>query len=159
MTAPGKPVIKVKDRDDIAEDMSHESYLRLTYSGLSVVNPNIEARENDWKMVLPKPSSTKQLRQGSSVTDGSVTSTTSGGGQVGPAATKAASTGKLFVGGLAWQTTEDSLRSHFKQFGPLQTVVVMEGRGYGFVFFRNPDDAQRCLRKFVQHFVDNKSVE
>ena len=106
-------------------------------------------------MILPK-ASTKQIRQGGIPGDGSVTSSANGGGQA--PATKSRS-GKLFVGGLVWQTTEDSLRSHFKQFGPLQTVVVFEGRGFAFVFFCNPDDAERCLDKAGQHFVDNKSVE
>eukprot|EP00579_Thalassiosira_antarctica_P004125 CAMPEP_0201904342 /NCGR_PEP_ID=MMETSP0902-20130614/55946_1 /ASSEMBLY_ACC=CAM_ASM_000551 /TAXON_ID=420261 /ORGANISM="Thalassiosira antarctica, Strain CCMP982" /LENGTH=476 /DNA_ID=CAMNT_0048438425 /DNA_START=48 /DNA_END=1478 /DNA_ORIENTATION=- len=153
LNAPGKPVIKVKDRDDRAEYLSSESYLRLTYSGLSVVNPNTETKENDWKMILPK-ASTKEIRQGDTPVDGSVTSSANGGGQ-----TPAPKSRRVFVGGLVWQTTEDSLRSHFKQFGPLQNVVVFEGRGFAFVFFRNPDDAERCLNKAGQHFVDNKSVD
>ncbi|KAL3604585.1 hypothetical protein D5086_005444 [Populus alba] len=33
--------------------------------------------------------------------------------------------GKLFVGGIAWDTTEDTLRDHFNQYGS-------EGRGSGY---------------------------
>lgn len=34
--------------------------------------------------------------------------------------------GKIFVGGLSWQTTEESLRWHFEQYG---RVVSVEGTG------------------------------
>jgi RNA recognition motif-containing protein len=30
--------------------------------------------------------------------------------------------GKIFVGGLSWQTTEESLRWHFMQFGQVLSV-------------------------------------
>ena len=67
--------------------------------------------------------------------------------------------GKLFVGGLAWETTEDSLRSYFRQFGPVAFVLAKEGRGFGLVFFRHPKDAEAALAKAGQHIVDHKSVE
>jgi RNA recognition motif-containing protein len=118
--------------------------LLLTYSGLAVLKPSIAAKENDWTIVLPKGNA-KQLHE--------ITSTSS---SQTPAKTK---NGKLFVGGLAWQTTEHSLRSYFKQFGPLEHVLVMEGRGFGFVFFSSHHDAEKAIKKTGQHVVDNKSVE
>ncbi|KAL3935069.1 MAG: hypothetical protein SGARI_003123 [Bacillariaceae sp.] len=36
LATPGKPIVKVKDRDDRSDGLSPESYLRLTYSGLSI---------------------------------------------------------------------------------------------------------------------------
>ena len=50
--------------------------------------------------------------------------------------------GKIFVGGLSWQTTEESLRWHFEQYGPVVSVEVMrdrvtgDPRGFAFVVFR-----------------------
>ena len=35
----------------------------------------------------------------------------------------------------------------------------MEGRGYGFVFFRDHNDAERVLKNTGRHLVDRKSVE
>nr|TKS12178.1 hypothetical protein D5086_0000067640 [Populus alba] len=32
--------------------------------------------------------------------------------------------GKLFVGGIAWDTTEDTLRDHFNQYGEVSQVVI-----------------------------------
>jgi RNA-binding protein Musashi len=39
--------------------------------------------------------------------------------------------GKIFVGGLSWQTTEEALRFHFEQYGPVDSVEVMRDRNTG----------------------------
>jgi len=36
------------------------------------------------------------------------------------------SPGKLFVGGLSWQTTPEKLREYFSQFGAVNDVLVMK---------------------------------
>ena len=36
------------------------------------------------------------------------------------------SPGKLFVGGLSWQTTQEKLRDYFSQFGTVTDVLVMK---------------------------------
>uniref|UniRef100_A0A6V7QW82 RRM domain-containing protein n=1 Tax=Ananas comosus var. bracteatus TaxID=296719 RepID=A0A6V7QW82_ANACO len=57
---------------------------------------------------------------------------------------------KVFVGGLAWETTNESLRAHFDQFGEILEAVVITDRqtgrskGYGFVTFRDPESARRA---------------
>jgi RNA recognition motif-containing protein len=33
--------------------------------------------------------------------------------------------GKIFVGGLSWQTTEESMRFHFEKFGELSDIAIM----------------------------------
>ena len=38
---------------------------------------------------------------------------------------------KIFVGGLSWQTTEESLRWHFEQYGTVVSVEVMRDRHTG----------------------------
>lgn len=46
---------------------------------------------------------------------------------------------KIFVGGLAWETTRESLKRHFDQFGEIWEAVVIgdkysgRSKGYGFV--------------------------
>ena len=48
---------------------------------------------------------------------------------------------KIFVGGLSWQTTEETLRYHFEQYGEVKAVEVMrdrntgDPRGFAFVVF------------------------
>ena len=34
--------------------------------------------------------------------------------------------GKMFVGGLSWQTTPESVREYFSQFGDVAEVMVMK---------------------------------
>ena len=54
---------------------------------------------------------------------------------------------KLFIGGLAWYTTSDSLRDYFSQFGPIVESVVIYDRvtnrskGFGFVIFQSEHSA------------------
>uniref|UniRef100_A0A8C4WUM9 RRM domain-containing protein n=1 Tax=Eptatretus burgeri TaxID=7764 RepID=A0A8C4WUM9_EPTBU len=56
--------------------------------------------------------------------------------------------GKLFVGGLNFETNEDFLDSIFSKYGPILEVLLMKDRetqkskGYGFVTFENPEDAK-----------------
>ncbi|CAB9509304.1 RNA-binding protein Musashi homolog [Seminavis robusta] len=146
LAVPGKPVIKVKGRDDKPEGSSTETYLRLTYSGLAILNVAAK-KDDDWHVVTPRTNknSAKQLQQ-----------TEDDNPNPSPVKTK---TGKLFIGGLAWQTTEDSLRSYFLQFGSLQSVFVMYGNGWGFVLFSNASDAERVLARTAPHIVDQKSVD
>ncbi|XP_058781418.1 probable RNA-binding protein ARP1 [Vicia villosa] len=54
---------------------------------------------------------------------------------------------KVFVGGLAWKTQTDTLKSYFDQFGEiLEAVVIIDrttgkSKGYGFVTFKDPNSA------------------
>lgn len=51
--------------------------------------------------------------------------------------------GKIFVGGVAWQTTDDGLRYYFERYGELLDVALMKDkatgapRGFGFVTFKD----------------------
>ncbi|XP_027770544.1 RNA-binding protein 24-like isoform X2 [Solanum pennellii] len=57
---------------------------------------------------------------------------------------------KVFVGGLAWETKSESLRSYFEQFGDIIEAVVItdkhtgRSKGYGFVTFHDPEAAWRA---------------
>ncbi|XP_053483039.1 heterogeneous nuclear ribonucleoprotein A3 [Ictalurus furcatus] len=71
---------------------------------------------------------------------------------------------KLFIGGLSFETTEDSLRAHFEQWGKLTDCVVMRdpgnkrSRGFGFVTYScvGEVDAAMAARP---HKVDGRVVE
>ncbi|RBA22095.1 hypothetical protein FPRO05_00442 [Fusarium proliferatum] len=58
---------------------------------------------------------------------------------------------KLFVGGLAWATTSDSLRAKFSEFGEVTDAIVMtdretgRSRGFGFVTFSAQEEAQAAI--------------
>ncbi|KAK1434215.1 hypothetical protein QVD17_11134 [Tagetes erecta] len=71
--------------------------------------------------------------------------------------------GKLFVGGIAWETSEESFSSYFGNYGELADSVIMvdkitgRPRGFGFVTFANPADADKVLEQ--DHVIDGRPVE
>jgi RNA recognition motif-containing protein len=60
---------------------------------------------------------------------------------------------KLFIGGLSWSTSEDSLRQAFDRFGEVtEAVLVMDresgrSRGFGFVTFRSEGEARSAIEQ------------
>ena len=60
------------------------------------------------------------------------------------------STGKLYVGNMAFRTTEDELRDAFSQFGSVTDVFIaldrMTGRprGFAFVTMSTPEEAAKA---------------
>lgn len=71
---------------------------------------------------------------------------------------------KLFIGGLDYKTTDDTLKAHFEQWGEVVDVVVMKdpktkrSRGFGFITYakaQQVDDAQNNR----PHKVDGRTVE
>ncbi|KAJ6833516.1 UBP1-associated protein 2B-like [Iris pallida] len=68
---------------------------------------------------------------------------------------------KIFVHGLGWDTTADSLRLHFSPFGDLDDVRVVtdkatgKSKGYGFILFRQRKCARKALKQ-PQKLIDNR---
>ncbi|CAB1417300.1 unnamed protein product [Pleuronectes platessa] len=71
---------------------------------------------------------------------------------------------KLFIGGLSFETTEESLRTHFEQWGSLTDCVVMRdpsskrSRGFGFVTYASTVEVDEAM-KARPHKVDGRVVE
>ncbi|KAL4130475.1 hypothetical protein PRIC2_006472 [Phytophthora ramorum] len=71
--------------------------------------------------------------------------------------------GKLFIGGVSWETTEDTLRQHFGKYGELTDAALMKDkytgqpRGFGFVTFADASAIDRVLDE--THTLDGRSVE
>ncbi|GMN53349.1 hypothetical protein TIFTF001_022477 [Ficus carica] len=71
--------------------------------------------------------------------------------------------GKLFVGGISWETNEEKLKEYFDNYGEvLQTVVMRDKftgrpRGFGFVIFSDPSVLDRVLQD--SHTIDGRTVE
>jgi len=74
------------------------------------------------------------------------------------------SPGKLFVGGLSWQTSQEKLREYFGQFGNVTDVLVMKdpitqrSRGFGFITFSTPEAVDRVL-SVPSHSLDGKKID
>ncbi|KAF8110267.1 hypothetical protein N665_0086s0102 [Sinapis alba] len=71
--------------------------------------------------------------------------------------------GKLFIGGISWDTDENLLREYFSNFGEVLQVTVMRDkatgrpRGFGFVAFSDPAVIDRVLQD--KHHIDNRDVD
>jgi RNA recognition motif-containing protein len=58
---------------------------------------------------------------------------------------------KLFIGGLSWGTTDETLRERFTEFGEvLSATVIMDresgrSRGFGFVEYAEMKDAEAAV--------------
>ncbi|XP_066460830.1 cold-inducible RNA-binding protein B-like isoform X8 [Eleutherodactylus coqui] len=74
------------------------------------------------------------------------------------------SDGKLFVGGLSFDTTEEQLDEQFSKYGPVCEVVVVKdretrrSRGFGFITFENADDAKDAMQAMNGKSVDGRQI-
>ena len=73
-------------------------------------------------------------------------------------------TQNLFIGSLAFATTDDSLRAHFEQVGPVASARVVTDRdsgrskGFGFVEFENEDDNQKAVDQLNGKDLDGRAI-
>ncbi|XP_037354674.1 heterogeneous nuclear ribonucleoprotein A1-like [Talpa occidentalis] len=71
---------------------------------------------------------------------------------------------KLFIGGLSFETIDESLRSHFELWGTLTDCVVMRdpntkrSRGFGFVLYATVEEVDSAMNA-RPHKVDGRVVE
>lgn len=70
--------------------------------------------------------------------------------------------GKLFVGVISWETTEETLKDYFGQFGDVYQANIMRDkatgrpRGFGFVLFSDPSVIDRVVQD--KHTIDGRPV-
>ncbi|CAN8326036.1 unnamed protein product [Cochlearia groenlandica] len=71
--------------------------------------------------------------------------------------------GKLFIGGISWDTDEERLREYFSKYGDLVEAVIMRdrttgrARGFGFIVFADSSVAERVIME--KHIIDGRTVE
>ena len=71
---------------------------------------------------------------------------------------------KLFVGGLSWDTDDAGLRTAFERFGPIvESKVITDrdtgrSRGFGFVTFDAPADAQTAIGEMDGADLDGRQI-
>jgi len=71
---------------------------------------------------------------------------------------------KLFVGGLAWATTDDTLRDAFSEFGEVTEAKVVSdretgrSRGFGFVTFASDESAERARNEMNDQTLDGRTI-
>ena len=71
---------------------------------------------------------------------------------------------KLFVGGLAWATDDNGLRAAFEAHGDVTEAKVItdrdtgRSRGFGFVTFAQPEDAQTAMSEMDGVELDGRNI-
>jgi len=70
---------------------------------------------------------------------------------------------KVFVGGLAWQTTAKDLRGHFEKYGAIEKATLKtdsmtgESRGFGFVMFEDKASVEAVMAE-PDHSLHGKKI-
>ncbi len=71
---------------------------------------------------------------------------------------------KLYVGGLSYSTTADSLRAHFEQCGSVVSAAIVterdsgQSRGFGFVEMASDAEAEAAIAALHQQPLDGKQL-
>ena len=71
---------------------------------------------------------------------------------------------KLFVGGLAFTTDDDGLRTFFEQFGTVTSATVINdrdsgrSRGFGFVEYADDAEADRAIKEGDGQELDGRTI-
>ena len=71
---------------------------------------------------------------------------------------------KLYVGGLSYSTTSESLRQHFAQCGTVESAAVItdrmsgDSRGFGFVEMSTDAEAQAAIAKLNEQSFEGRKL-
>ncbi|HBQ14086.1 MAG TPA: RNA-binding protein [Myxococcales bacterium] len=71
---------------------------------------------------------------------------------------------RLFVGGLSYDTTAQTLKSAFEEFGEVADAVVVtdrgtgNSRGFGFVTMANRRDAPKAIDGLTDSELDGRRI-
>jgi len=70
--------------------------------------------------------------------------------------------GKMFIGGLNWDTTDEGLRDYFSQFGKVDACTIMRdpsgtSRGFAFLTFEDATSVNTVLTR--EHVLDGKPID
>ncbi|XP_051265838.1 cold inducible RNA binding protein a isoform X1 [Dicentrarchus labrax] len=72
--------------------------------------------------------------------------------------------GKLFIGGLSFETNEESLAAAFGKYGTIEKVDVIRdketgrSRGFGFVKYDNAEDAKDAMTAMNGKSLDGRAI-
>lgn len=71
---------------------------------------------------------------------------------------------RLYVGNLAYSTTEDTLRNRFAEFGNVTSAMVVidrmsgRSRGFGFVEFSTPEEGENAINALNGADLDGRAI-
>ncbi|THV06791.1 hypothetical protein K435DRAFT_743389 [Dendrothele bispora CBS 962.96] len=72
---------------------------------------------------------------------------------------------KIYVGNLSWNTTDDTLRQAFSNYGNVIDSIVMRdrdtgrSRGFGFVTYGSENEAQSAISSMNEQELDGRRIK
>jgi RNA recognition motif-containing protein len=72
---------------------------------------------------------------------------------------------KLYVGNLAYQTTEEGLQSYFSAFGTVESAKIIKDRdsgsskGFGFIEMGSDDEAKVAIEQTNGKSYDGRNIK
>uniref|UniRef100_H2Y684 RRM domain-containing protein n=1 Tax=Ciona savignyi TaxID=51511 RepID=H2Y684_CIOSA len=71
---------------------------------------------------------------------------------------------KLFIGGISYETTDESMNDYFSKYGKIEDCVVIKdnstgrSKGFGFVTFETETEADACMEE-RPHTLNNRQID
>lgn len=71
---------------------------------------------------------------------------------------------KLYVGNVSYDSTDESLKAAFEQFGAVESATILKdretgrSRGFGFVEMSNDDEAQAAIEGMDGKELDGREL-
>jgi len=150
------PITSTNDDRHLDNDNTIETQLTLDN-----VDPKILERKDNLPISSPPPP-TEDIKEIATEIENEDTPMTEPDFLNGFSSDKIENAGKIFIGGLTYETTDEKLREHFEQYGRITECTVMKdnngcSRGFGFITYENPEVLDKVLE--INHILDGKTID
>ena len=72
---------------------------------------------------------------------------------------------QIYIGNMSYQTTEESIRALFEEYGTVEKITLITDRetqrpkGFGFVIMDNDDEATKAIEELNQKEFEGRSLK